>query len=291
MKRITIILATLTLATCQKQPFQQPKAEEPSPAPSQTLQVTGYFNPKTCQTFFDARITDSGLLLHDDTVETQNCQDVLAPFQLKTFLFPVRPESPDSALLYRGLKIESQYPLTTENFKLATLQHPNLQQQATHLYSFSTPGKYILQVFFPESSWQSFIASADKLELAFQVTNTYPIPPKPTFTLIEGTYNIENQILHLESVGPEIPIFTPEFQFQLINSQNTIHIRSIYTLLTEDFSLWQEDTNCQTLQNWDLTLSPATGYYQLEAKLDPPFLECLRTTKGEALRFRVALLK
>jgi len=295
MKHTTLILAlTLALISCKKpQIATAPPLSEVSELRS--LKITGLYNLQTCKTFVDARITDSGLLLHDDTTEAQNCQDETSPFHLQTFLFPVGAESPDSGHLeiYRGLRIESRYPLTTENFQLSTPHYSNFQQQAKHLYIFATPGKYILQVFFPESNWQTFVASAYKLDFSFQVTDVGPWPqwPNPKFTLLQGTYDPQTQTVHLEPVGPRSPDQSPEFQFQLINSLNTIHIRSIYTLLTEDFSLWQEDTNCQSLQNWDLSLTSAIGYHQLEVKLDPPFLECVLERNEEVLRFRVALLR
>ncbi|PHN00807.1 hypothetical protein [Flavilitoribacter nigricans] len=285
------LIILLSLISCTK---PQISTTLPAPRPQpHALTITGYYHPKTCRVFFDARKTQTGTLLHDDTTEPKNCRDESLPFQIHTFLFPTEKEN------YHGLRIEGRYPFTTENFQLANSVYPDFQQQATHLYTFTTSGKYILQIFFPERQWNTFIDDTERITFTFQVTKTHPIPLTPKFTLLQGQYdptidlvNFQNlPDLHADKFSSSMNAdsVSSSVQFHLIDSIHTFRVRSIYHLLTEDFTLWSDSEDCRPLQNWDLSLIPATGYNLLEIKLDPPFLECLK--RGEIFHFRMALLR
>ena len=280
------MIMLLTLLSCQKPVITQEPAFHEVETPTDILQVTGYYNHQTCTVFYDARIGETGALLHDDTTDPFPCDEQEAPFKLKTFLFPAALGS--SATNYRGLRLESRYPLTAKGFQLSAAGFPDLHQRAAFMFTFTTPGKWVLQIFFREFLWQQLLATG-KLEFSFQVTSTQPELPKSTYALLQGHFNQQSNTLILynakNETGHWIPTdkpyscpagaIGPEFQFQATGN-NIIRIRSLYTLLTEDFHIWNQDPNCQKHQNWDLQLIPATGYNLLDAKLDPLYSECLQ---------------
>lgn len=275
--------AILLFATCQK---PAPPQTTPAIQATSTQTIQGHHNPHSCRTFFDARRSDSGMILHDDTTAPQNCHDDALPFQLQTFLLPIGTKR------YRGIRLSGAYPFQKEQFQLFSAAHPHFHQQTAYLYTFRTPGHYVLQTFFPETAWQDFITHTDRIEFSFQITPSLSSPPPtPEFTLLQGRYYPTTNALTLDQ--ELVNIGSPELQFQFLDSIGltpTLRIRSVYTLLTEDFALWQTTADCREYQNWDLQLIPATGYHLLQATIDPPFLDCL-LQESEFINFRIALLR
>ena len=277
-----------------------------------TLTVNGYYYLTNCRYFLDARLTATGDILHDDTTEPQSCDQENQLFEIETFRFPI-PEKTD----LHGLRITlnqhrliQEYQFLNEDFRLSTPQYPDIAAQAEHLYTFATPGKQHLQVFFSATDWQQILSTTDRLELSFQLRPCSQLTApcaRPQFTLIQGHYDPATDRITELDVDPDLVNFQnlpdlhlpPSFSFSFTNNSGSSHadnasssvrIRSIYHLLTEDFALWNDNEDCQALQNWDLSLIPATGYNLLEIKIDPPFLECLRVGEG-GFNFRIALLR
>lgn len=163
------IFFSLSLTACHKPQIANiPPAPSPEP---QALTITGYYNLSTCRYFLDARLTPNGELAHDDTTEPKSCDEENAIFELSTFRFS-RPKKPD----LHGLRITlnqhlliQRYQFLTEGLRLSTPQYPDIAAQAEHLYTFATPGKQHLQVFFSATDWQQILSTTDRLELAFQL--------------------------------------------------------------------------------------------------------------------------
>lgn len=283
------------LLSCNKEQFCQIPPELPTtPTKVDPVTVRGFYNSQSCRTYFDARLLPTGLLLHDDTTEPEDCDSESLPFHIQPFIFPLNDT------IYRGLRITGPYPFRKVGFKLFTATHPEFHRKATFLYTYAVPGKYVLQVFFPEADWQDLLSTDEQLEFSFQVIPEKNMPP--TFTILQGYYEMEEDRLYLtENADEQAASYTihannPELQFQLIDpplgvgSVYVLRIRSIYTLPTEDFVIWTENNTCNTLQNWDLQLIPAVGYHVMEVALDPPFMNCLKREQ-EAFQFRIALFK
>ena len=297
------IFFSFTLIACQKPQIATIPSAPSSQPPA--LTITGYYNLQTCRYFLDARLTPNGELVHDDTTEPQSCDEENPLFQLETFRFPIPEESDLHGLritLNQHLLIHP-YHFVAEGLKLSTPQSPDVVAQATHLYTFATPGKQHLQVFFSAADWQQILSNSDQLELSFQLRPCPQLPApcaNPEFTLIQGHYDPKadriTDLVNFQNLPDLIGPKTPELYFDLIEpplgvgSAYILRIRSIYHLLTEDFALWNDNEDCQALQNWDLSLIPATGYNLLEIKIDPPFLECLGVGEG-GFNFRIALLR
>lgn len=311
-KFLTSILFLLLLA-CHKPAPAEPITEE-APTPTETLTITGSYHLPSCRQFFDHRRTPTGELVRDDTLEPQSCNQApgneyptASPFQLKTFRFPT-PNGPD----LHGLRITLDqsrllpaYRFTTDHLRLSTSTDPNFEQQACHTYAFAIPGKQALQIFFPDTTWQHLQSTTEKLEFIFQIirgTNTpCPTPhapcPTPSFTILQGHYNPATDLVNLQDL-PDLPSplhhlttspHAPQFQFHFIDSLHRLRIRSIYTLLTEDFAVWTDEADCQNSRNWDIYLTSAAGYNLLELQFDPPYLKCLK--RAGVFQFRIAVLR
>lgn len=297
--RATFFLMILVGSGCTKPPIscisQIPTGH---PATTDTLTISGFYRPANCRVFFDVRLTAAGELLHDDTVEPTACDYPTAALTIAPCHFPV-PGQPD----LHGLRI-----ILHQHLLLYPYRFSSDSFQASHLhralYNFAAAGKQILQLFFPDSTWQQLLTSP-VLEYEFSFQLVRATDNQPTYTLLQGHYDPATDLVkfqHLPDLHPDnsgnnadslssshADSYSSSVQFHLIDSLHTLRIRSIYHLLPEDFAIWNEDQKCSDSQNYDLRLLPASCYNLLDITVDPPYLDCLLA--AGSLHFQIALLK
>ena len=283
-----LIIISSTIA-CTKPTITSIPPDSPNNAEiTDTLTFFGYYRPENCRLFINARITATGELVPDDTADPQPC-DETAAFSVETFRFP-NFHGPDRHGLRFTLnqhQLLRNYQFIQEGFQLDSVLTSDLD-----LYTFASPGHQHLQVFFPDTMLTTPVRQ-HQYNFTFQLIRGRGDVPK--FALLEGTYDFTTDLVNFnpDRVNfqnlPDLNLSDLKLSVYADSASSSVRIRSIYHLLTEDFALWNDNEDCRTLQNWDLSLIPATGYHLLEAKLDPPFLECLRK-REEPFYFRVALL-
>ncbi|MCB0630311.1 MAG: hypothetical protein KDD15_11280 [Lewinella sp.] len=257
-----------------------------------TLTFFGYYQPENCRLFLNAHITATGELVPDDTVDPQSCDEPPSAFSVETFRFP-NFHGPDR----HGLRFTLNQHLLLRNYQFIQegFQLDSLCTSDLGIYTFASPGHQHLQVFFPNTMLTTPVCPMlttpvrqHQYNFTFQLIRGRGEAPK--FALLEGTYDLST---HLVNFNPDLVNFQnlPDLNLSVYadSASSSVRIYSIYHLLTEDFALWNDNEECKDIQNWDLSLIPASGYNLLEVKLDSPFMECLRIGE-EPFHFRIALL-
>ncbi|PHN07782.1 hypothetical protein [Flavilitoribacter nigricans] len=278
-----IIILSSTIA-CTKPDITTLPPEPPNKADTtDTLTFTGYYQPEDCRLFINARITATGELVPDDTVEPQSCREAASPFSVEIFRFPnfLGPDHRGLRFSLNQHRLLANYQFLPEGFKL-----DSFLVSERKIYTFASPGHQHLQVFFPDTMLTTPVRQQQH-RFSFQLVRGGGGAPQ--FTLLEGTYDSTLDLVNFQNL-PDLPApGSLSFSMLIDSASSSVRIRSIYHLLTEDFALWSDKEDCEDLQNWDLQLIPATGYTMLEAKVDPPFLKC--SIQEEAFNFRIALLR